>query len=37
MGDLMREILNKIYTFIVKAEDPDFQAWHDFVRPQTYK
>ena len=26
MPELMREIVNKIYTFFVKAEDPDFQA-----------
>ena len=37
MRDLMREIVNKIYTFLVKAEDPDFQAWSNFVRPRTYK
>ena len=37
MRDLMREVVNKIYTFFVKAEDPDFQAWNDFVRPATYE
>ena len=37
MCDLMREIVNKIYTFLVKAEDSDFLAWRDFVRPQTDK
>lgn len=37
MRDLMREIVNKIYTFLVKMEDPDFAAWRDFVRPQTDK
>ena len=36
MRDLMREIVNKLYTFFVKAEDPDFKAWTDFVRPQSY-
>ncbi len=36
MRDLMREIVNKLYTFFVKAEDPDFVAWTDFVRPQSY-
>ena len=34
MRDLMREIVNKIYTFLVKMDDPDFTAWRDFVRPQ---
>ena len=33
----MREIVSKIYTFLVKAEDADFVAWRDFLRPQTYK
>ena len=37
MRDLMREIVNKIYTFLVKAEDPDFQAFRDYVRPATYE
>ena len=37
MRDLMREIVNKIYTSLAKAEDPDFVAWRDFVRLQTYK
>ena len=37
MRDLMREIVNKIYTFFVKAEDPDFQAFRDLVRPATYE
>lgn len=36
MRDLMREIVNKLYTFFVKAEDPNFKAWTDFVRPQSY-
>ena len=35
MRDLMREMVNKIYTFLMKAEDPDFQAFRDFVRPGT--
>ena len=35
MRDLMREIVNKIYTFFVKFEDPDFQAFRDLVRPAT--
>ena len=33
----MREIANKIYTSLVKSDDPDFIAWRDFARPQTYK
>ncbi len=37
MRDLMREIVNKIYTFFVKGEDPDFVAFSDYVRPATYK
>ena len=37
MRDLMREIVNKIYTFFVKGEDPDFQAFSDYVRPATYE
>ena len=37
MRDLMREIVNKIYTFFFKAEDPDFQAFRDLVRPATYE
>ena len=36
MRDLMREIVNKLYTFFVKAEDPEFKAWTDFVRPHSY-
>ena len=36
MRDLMREVVNKLYTFFVKAEDPDFRAWANFVRPQSY-
>ena len=36
MRDLMREIVNKLYTFFIKAEDPDFRAWANFVRPQSY-
>ena len=36
MRDLMREIVNKLYTFFLKAEDPDFTAWTDFVRPGSY-
>lgn len=36
MRDLMREIVNKLCTFFVKAEDPDFVAWTEFVRPQSY-
>ena len=35
MRDLMREVVNKIHIFLVKAEDPDFQAFRDFVRPAT--
>ena len=27
MRNLMREIINKIDTFLVKTEDPDFVAW----------
>ncbi|MXW93301.1 MAG: hypothetical protein F4114_12535 [Rhodospirillaceae bacterium] len=34
MHDLMRQIVNKIYTFLVKMDDPDFAAWRDFVRVQ---
>ena len=37
MRDLMRQIVNKIYTFLVKMEDPDFAAWRDFLRSQTSK
>lgn len=37
MYDPIREIVNKIYTFLVKAEDPNFIAWRDFVRPQSCK
>ena len=37
MRDLMREIVNKIYTFFVKGEDPDFVAFSDYVRPATYE
>ena len=37
MRELMREIVNKIYTFFAKAEDPDFQAFSDFVRPAMYE
>ena len=29
--------VNKIYTFFVKAEDPDYKAFSDFVRPATYE
>ena len=36
MRDLMREVVNKLYTFFVKAEAPDFKAWTEFVRPQSY-
>ena len=36
MRDLMREVVNKLYTYFVKAEDPDFKACTDFVRPQCY-
>ena len=36
MRDLMREIVNKMYTFFTKGEDPDFVAWTEFVRPQSY-
>ena len=36
MRDLMREIVNKLYTFFRKGEDPDFVAWTEFVRPQSY-
>ena len=34
MRDLMRQVVNKIYTFLVKMDDPDFVAWRDFVRSQ---
>lgn len=37
MRDLMRQIVNKIYTFLVKMDDPDFEAWRDFPRVQTSK
>ena len=37
MRDLMREIVNKIYAFLIKMEDPDFVAWREFVSPQTEK
>ena len=37
MRDLMREIVNKIYTFFVKGEDPDFVAFSDYVRPAMYE
>ena len=33
----MREIVNKIYTFFVKGEDPDFVAFSDYVRPAMYE
>ena len=36
MRDLMREIVNKLYSFFVKIEDPDFKAWADFVQPQSF-
>lgn len=32
MRDLMRELVNKLYTLFVKAEDPDFVARTEFVR-----
>ena len=35
MRDLMREVVNKIYTFLVMSEEPDFQAFRDYVRPAT--
>ena len=35
MRDLMRQIVNKIYTFLAKMDDPDFAAWRDFLQPQT--
>ena len=35
MRDLMRQIVNKIYTFLAKMDDADFMAWRDFLRPQT--
>lgn len=34
MLDLMRLVVNKIYTFLAKMDDPDFTAWRDFVRAQ---
>lgn len=37
MRDLIRETVNKIYTFVVKVEDPRFFAWRDFARPQNYE
>ena len=37
MRDLMREIVNKIYSFFVKGEDPDFVAFSNYVRPATYE
>ena len=37
MCDLMREIVNKIYTVFVKAEDPEFLAFSDYVRLATYE
>ena len=37
MRDLIREIVNKIYMFFVKGEDPDFVAFSDYVRPATYE
>ena len=35
MRDLMRQIVNKIYTFLAKMDDADFAAWRDFLQPQT--
>ena len=35
MRDLMRQIVNKIYTFLAKMDDADFTAWRDFLQPQT--
>ena len=35
--DEMREIVNDIRTLLVKAENPNFMAWCDFVPPQRYK
>ena len=35
MRDLMRQVVNKIYTFLAKMDDPDFMAWRDFPQPQT--
>ena len=35
MRDLMRQIVNKIYTFVAKMDDPDFSAWRTFLQPQT--
>ena len=35
MRDLMRQIVNKIYTFLAKMDDADFAAWWDFLQPQT--
>ena len=35
MRDLMRQIVNKVYTFLAKMDDPDFAAWRDFLQPQT--
>ena len=28
--------MNKLYTSFVEAEDPEFEAWTDFVRLQSY-
>ena len=36
MHDPIREIVNKLHTFFVKAGDPDFKAWGDLVRPQSF-
>ena len=29
--DLMRQIVNKIYTFLAKMDDPDFTAWRGIM------
>ena len=31
MRDLMRQIVNKIYTFLAKMDDPDFTAWRGIM------
>ena len=36
MRGLMRKIINKFHTSFVKAEDPDFKRWADFVEPQSF-
>ena len=29
MSDLMKDIVNRLYTFQVKIDEPEFQAWID--------